>query len=924
MSKATIITAKGAGLYSVDLNFNTDVIEFNIERLRLRQADIENVDLPQAEQDLSDAQAALDDATAKMNELIKQLGGKPSQALLDALNAATADLATAFSTLDQVQTDLIGASANFQNAQIHLPPAPPQPVLDAFATAVAALDAAENARFDEQQDVQPAQNYLAAALTDVTTTPPDLIDAQNQVSQLIEHLGTISGDNILTTSNLNDSKSKVQAARNTLPAGASYDLSRADLDASLAQLDVAIADHGTLAALYSDTDSKAHKAQDLLTPGRDEIKKQVKEALKALNDARVALQAAQLARDTLELELQEIERKIDELTAIPTKESKDLWCADLTEDLPAGTEIGTMEVPGELDGPQAGAAVIRPAFDHQHLWDNGRDGWLTPCQALTAAATFYNLAMLPGWQVFKPIFRFAVVQAINDDGTLKVGLIQPNISSQQSIDVTPKDLQTNPFLDPQQIHYDNVPVHYMDCDAEAFSVGDEVVVQYENQMATTPKVIGFRDHPRECQALRIATPQGMVFFDVTTNAWQFEAKTGLAYGNFNWFNVKLRLEVSIRGPLGRHCLHWYLDTPIYHRGKKITDAPVDVVYGGVTGAAISVVGTVKTLICVTCEFDTTLNESGRPNRIIERCWQTPLDTPDQWVKIGEHAWNAGDGVGPGFDEGDVGYPQNYVPFGFWHFNESVTQAVSVKIFDQSSHLGATSDLWSQTWMLDIADGVANFSGPTFTSSETFRDQSGSLLVVGVAADYRGDTLVRADILIGWSDGVADGDPFPGSRMLIVGDDSHDLGGSADEGHGVQSGNYVTYVDLRAEQPILVYRPNTYDLDPPSDYPGTWYLALWYQGVDIGLSSPELAPSYGAESWANRFHFGGMLVGTSKLFNDPVSQPVGTFAIDDKDHFILSDELFQIDHMEPERDLIALTIASGFVSPIGLISKPKNI
>jgi len=44
----------------------------------------------------------------------------------------------------------------------------------------------------------------------------------------------------------------------------------------------------------------------------------------------------------------------------------------------------------------------------------------------------------------------------------------------------------------------DVPVVYMTCHANAFLVGDEVIVKFENQNWSTPKVVGFASNPRGC------------------------------------------------------------------------------------------------------------------------------------------------------------------------------------------------------------------------------------------------------------------------------------------------------------------------------------------------------------------------------------------------------------------------------------------
>lgn len=604
MSKATIKAALGQGLYSVDLNYNAEVITFNIERLHLRENDILNIDLPQAEANLSDAQSTLSDATNHLNEVINQLAGKPSAALFAALNAVDSALTSAAGFLTNTQTALASAAAFIAIAASSLPLSPDPPSVAAIAFAGSTTGIASGSVNDEQNEVSTAQSQVGTIISELSLTEPDLDQAQIDVAALLTQLDTVIAAHVQASSDINFAQGQTQAARNILPGDTSYDASRAALDSALLSFATATADHTAANGQYVIAQDQTGQAQVLLTPGRDDSKKAVKEASKALNDAQTARTLAQFAVDSLSLEFQELERKIRELDAIAKRQIGQLWCADLTEDLPAGAVVGTMEIPGELGLPASGigAAVIRPAFDHTHLWNFQRDGWLTPCQAQTPAATFYNLAMMPGWQVFRPTFRFARVLKINDDGSLKIGLIAPNVSSQQAIDVTPVDLPLSPNQSPQAVNYDSVPVTYMDCGALAFTVGDEVVVSYTNQDATKPRVIGFRDNPQPCVQY-FFSPQGklQVVKSGDDDAWVFQAETGLLFGNRDWRGALSWWSIREDGGDGieETAFFWRdiaLDpthprdtSKLYYRGKVLATAPGPILGASYSGGTIVVV-----------------------------------------------------------------------------------------------------------------------------------------------------------------------------------------------------------------------------------------------------------------------------------------------------------------------------------------------
>jgi hypothetical protein len=637
MSKATIISALGDGLYRAELNFNTEVVHFNLERYRMRLDDIDNVDGPAADQALADAEADLVTAADHLQELIKQLSGQPSEALTATLAAIESDLANAANVLDQVNTGLLGAAAWVDSSQNALPVGVPPEITDAYATANAALTLAFSALNTERTALTPAQTHLGEVQDAVALSPPDLMTAQNSLGLLRQDLVQVSTDHVQTASALNNAHSEIQAARNLLPAEASYDTARADLDSALAAFADIATDHAAAAAAEGDAATQADKAQDLLTPGNEAIRKEVKDALATLNSARTTRTAAKLAVDTLDLEYLGLQRRIADLGAIPVAESRELWCADLTEDLPGGTEVGTIEVPGEWVPYKE--TVIRPAFspEHTHLYNRARDGWLTPTAALSPEAYFYNRAMLPGWQVFRPTFRFAVCTAINADRTMDVGLVFPNTSSQQGLNVTPQSIPASSTAEAAPISFTHVPVQYMDCDIEAFALGDMVVVQFDNQHAEQPRVIGFRDHPRAC-CFGFVTPLGSI--GGKSPNYSFQPKADLHYGQLDW-----------KGQTCSQILSWYglshrlwqdyawFSTVIFRKGTVLVQAPTDYYVLGAALTSSTGGRAVDTIIAVlTNSTYTDYAHSGFANagRTKDSVWITPFPPATAeagWTKL---------------------------------------------------------------------------------------------------------------------------------------------------------------------------------------------------------------------------------------------------------------------------------------------------
>lgn len=171
----------------------------------------------------------------------------------------------------------------------------------------------------------------------------------------------------------------------------------------------------------------------------------------------------------------------DRLDAIKNLEEygheADIWCADLTEDLSG--DVGIIEIPGEQQSWN-----ILPGYFNEAPYNAQRDGHILPAVVGTPAGVFWNLAMLPGWQKWKPTFRYGVITAKNGD-ECDVAL-EAAFSSQQAINVN------------QEPELYEVPITYMTCDGAVFEVGDEVVIRFNDQDINDPEVIGFKEQPKRC------------------------------------------------------------------------------------------------------------------------------------------------------------------------------------------------------------------------------------------------------------------------------------------------------------------------------------------------------------------------------------------------------------------------------------------
>lgn len=251
----------------------------------------------------------------------------------------------------------------------------------------------------------------------------------------------------------------------------------------------------------------------------------VDKALKAYSDAGKALtkEKGNTAKLRLALEMlqsQKAQLKKDEVywTSLVLEETRQVWCADLSED--GKGSVATIEIPGEskhiLIAPEA-----RPVVQS--------DGALVAREVQTAAQVFFNAAILPGWQKWKPTFRAGTITAIDYvKDTADVLLSEDDVSSAQKLDIN----QT-PALE-------KVPFEYMTCNSAAFEVGDVCVVQFAGQKWDAPKVVGFFDNPRPCGSgigIAYAGEEGTQYV-ILTPSGKYRAPTG------NW---RARSAKSLQG-----------------------------------------------------------------------------------------------------------------------------------------------------------------------------------------------------------------------------------------------------------------------------------------------------------------------------------------------------------------------------------------
>jgi len=202
---------------------------------------------------------------------------------------------------------------------------------------------------------------------------------------------------------------------------------------------------------------------------------------KAYVDATTKLRKAMAATVPLQTEYQSLQNNLTRLlkdrvywTSIEAEKVMTAYCADFTED--ASGIVATIEMPGE-----DATVVIAPAGSPP-----ANDGFLIDRALQSPEQAFFNAAILPGWQKYKPTYRRGVITALDESTDTANVSLYADASSAQGLDVNQTDSLSG------------VPVRYMTCNAGAFSVGDKCVVEFAGQDWGAPTVIGFVDGPKPC------------------------------------------------------------------------------------------------------------------------------------------------------------------------------------------------------------------------------------------------------------------------------------------------------------------------------------------------------------------------------------------------------------------------------------------
>jgi len=256
---------------------------------------------------------------------------------------------------------------------------------------------------------------------------------------------------------------------------------QAEADAHDSALQAAISDRdakqSTLQSTLSDLDAAIIAAN--ASPEDSSMKDAVDDAAKRARTVGAAVDYANQQIALWKMRKAAALRNIEKLNALTLTETRDVWCADYTDD--ASGEVETLETVGEQ-----GDIVIKPGAPA------GGGSELRHRLAMSAAAAYFNAAMLPGVQRHRPGYRAGVLTSIDRAANTGTVLLDSVSSSAQALPINASASVEGPF-------------RYMTCDSAAFSVGDEVVVEF-SQSWDTPVIVGFKTNPKLCGPEFIAFP----------------------------------------------------------------------------------------------------------------------------------------------------------------------------------------------------------------------------------------------------------------------------------------------------------------------------------------------------------------------------------------------------------------------------------
>ena len=164
------------------------------------------------------------------------------------------------------------------------------------------------------------------------------------------------------------------------------------------------------------------------------------------------------------------------------------------------------------------------------VYNPGRDGMLAPILGMTAAQAAFNFAIHPGWQKWMPTYRIGVITSINYFTHMASVVLDDGVSHYQNLPIN------------QAGSLSGVPIWYMNCRSMPFEIDDRVVVEFESQTQSSPRIIGFETNPKVCCAPAMVGSFAMIkeeggwWWPITADLtpWQDEGRVEYPHRHPRW------------------------------------------------------------------------------------------------------------------------------------------------------------------------------------------------------------------------------------------------------------------------------------------------------------------------------------------------------------------------------------------------------
>jgi hypothetical protein len=197
-------------------------------------------------------------------------------------------------------------------------------------------------------------------------------------------------------------------------------------------------------------------------------------------------------------------------------EVTEAWCCDRHPIAPY-TLVGTIETYGVTQDARGGflpdAKInVYPAYGGTAAYNAARDGKIVPASSNSTAATINNYAQfLYAAITYNPRYASAIVTGKSGD-TLTVELRGAALDQ-----MAPSgEIFASGAL---PVTLTNVTVYYMNCGANAFALGDWVIVKFSGNGMQNPVVIGFASNPKACPQEPVAWRYNSGIYDPVVPTW---------------------------------------------------------------------------------------------------------------------------------------------------------------------------------------------------------------------------------------------------------------------------------------------------------------------------------------------------------------------------------------------------------------------